>query len=391
MSPSQASAPHSGEFSAGPEVRVAVFRCALRERVEPYIARQLVQMADASLFTIDNVYEPQSGQRAVATRVLLAYRVIAFKLLRRSKGLERALREFAPDVVLAHFAPDAWRLARIVGRLRRPLVVVCHGSDVLLRDEHLDLLGYSGRQLRRHWTDLFEAAALFLPVSDHVAEALQARGCPSEKIHRHYLGVDIPSKIPKRTPGSRLQILFVGRLERNKGCDALIRALSLLIQAGIPSDLTIVGAGSQKARLEQLVKELSLDLYVTFTGPVPGVTLARLYGEADLLCACSQTESDGVSEGFGLVAVEAQAYGLPVVVTDVGGLPETVLSGESGFVVPPRDPVALAATLGRFAADPALRDRMGREARSWSAQRFDGKARTRELDRILAEVARNGQ
>lgn len=160
-------------------------------------------------------------------------------------------------------------------------------------------------------------------------------------------------------PATAPLLLFVGRLQPWKGVETAIRALPQIPQAV----LLIAGDGEDRARLAALANELGLSERVRFLGSVPRPQLPALYASVDLLVATSHA-----SETFGIGPVEAQACGLPVVATRFGGFPEVVAEGQTGLLVPPRDPAALAAAVNELLADPDRRAAMAMAAPAWASQ-----------------------
>ncbi|WP_298817082.1 glycosyltransferase family 4 protein [Chloroflexus sp.] len=160
-------------------------------------------------------------------------------------------------------------------------------------------------------------------------------------------------------PADAPLLLFVGRLQPWKGVETAIRALPHIPRA----ILLIAGDGEDRSRLAAIAAELGLSARVRFLGSVPRWQLPGLYASVDLLVATSYA-----SETFGIGPVEAQACGLPVVATRFGGFPEVVADGQTGLLVPPRDPVALAAAINTLLADPNRRAAMAAAAPVWAAQ-----------------------
>lgn len=167
-------------------------------------------------------------------------------------------------------------------------------------------------------------------------------------------------------------VLFVGRIEPLKGLDTLLRAVALLHGPEVtPSDrvaglqLVVVGGdaharedqwGSEERRLRELVGELGISEQVRFIGSRPQAQLPYLYSAADVVAVPSHYES------FGLVALEAQACGTPVVASDVGGLRYTIQDGMSGFLEPWDDPQAFAQRIRQLVEHEGLREEMGAHA-----------------------------
>ncbi|WP_322512234.1 glycosyltransferase family 4 protein [Chloroflexus sp.] len=160
-------------------------------------------------------------------------------------------------------------------------------------------------------------------------------------------------------PATAPLLLFVGRLQPWKGVETAIRALPQIPQAV----LLVAGDGEDRSRLAAIASELGLSARVRFLGSVPRQQLPVLYSSVDLLVATSYA-----SETFGIGPVEAQACGLPVVATRFGGFPEVVAEGQTGLLVPPRDPAALAAAVNELLSDPARRATMAAAAPAWAAQ-----------------------
>jgi glycosyltransferase involved in cell wall biosynthesis len=150
-------------------------------------------------------------------------------------------------------------------------------------------------------------------------------------------------------------LVFAGRLGPQKDVGTLLEALG-----PVPTvTLAIAGDGPERAALERRAAELGLDARVRFLGSVPRETVLRLFGAADASVLPSAWEN------FPHTVVEALAVGCPVIASAVGGVPEVVVDGENGLLVPARDAHALAAAIARFFSDDGLRDRLaGAAARS---------------------------
>jgi glycosyltransferase involved in cell wall biosynthesis len=149
----------------------------------------------------------------------------------------------------------------------------------------------------------------------------------------------------------RKRLLCVARLVRRKGLDVLIRALSLCTTHDL--ELVIAGEGPREGALRRLAGELNLTDRVVFTGRVEGHALMELYRSADCFALPSTSES------FSMALLEAMASGLPVVGSDVGGIPELVTDGINGILVPPAQVEALACALDTIFVDPGWRKAMG--------------------------------
>jgi glycosyltransferase involved in cell wall biosynthesis len=189
----------------------------------------------------------------------------------------------------------------------------------------------------------------------------------------------VPDVGPRQpSPGSEggTTIGAVGRLERQKGHDVLLRAL-----AELPGTrLVLVGEGGERAGLERLAAELGVAERVRFEGWAEQPRL--LLQGFDVLALPSRFE------GFPLAVVEAMLAGLPVVASDVGGVREAVLPGETGLLVPPDDAGALAAALRELLADRPRRLALGARGRSLALERYTAAAMARSFESLYEEVRR---
>ena len=176
-----------------------------------------------------------------------------------------------------------------------------------------------------------------------------------------------PPARPAPAPGAPIVVLTVGRLHPRKGQLHIIEALQALPPAQRSRvEYWLVG-GNSKENYEGRLREAALrsDLTVRFLGNAPDEELDRIYARADVFAMTSINHRQSV-EGFGLVYLEAAAHGLPVVAHAVGGVPEAVVDGVTGLLVPPADQPALTAAFARLIAEPALRQQLGAAGRTWA-------------------------
>lgn len=197
-------------------------------------------------------------------------------------------------------------------------------------------------------------------VSRSTSDELVALGFnPSQITIVHNGVVEVPPI--ERKPSSRPTIVYTGRLTPQKRVDAIIRALPQVLRQQPLTRLHIIGQGPDRPRLERLVWKLGLANNVRFHGYLATHVRDEIAAEAWLaVCPSSM-------EGWGVSCVEASARGLPVVASDVPGLRDAVLDGETGVLVPPGDVNALAQAIVTLLADPQRREEMSEAGRKWAA------------------------
>jgi phosphatidylinositol alpha-1,6-mannosyltransferase len=213
-------------------------------------------------------------------------------------------------------------------------------------------------------------------------------GVPRDRIRLLHPGVDTGRFVPAAPDrslraalgwGQRPVVLTVGRLQLRKGHDQMIRTLPAIREA-VPGVLyAIAGDGEERPRLEDLVARQGLDSHVRFLGEIDDDRLVECYQQCDLFVLPNRQVGRDI-EGFGMVLLEAQACGKPVVAGASGGTAETMRIAETGLVVPCDGPDELAAVVVELLADPDRRARMGAAARAWVVERFDWESLSRQAE-----------
>jgi glycosyltransferase involved in cell wall biosynthesis len=275
--------------------------------------------------------------------------------LRLLFSARRLLRRLDPDLVHAHYSVTHGVIASLSGR--RPILLTLWGSDILRGDR---AVGPFGRLLNRFALRRADAVTSASEFMAGVAAEIGKR--PVEVVP---FGVDVERFRPvDGAEGGGLVVGQAKHLEDRYGTDVLVDAVAIAASEIPGLRLILAGEGSRREALEARVARTGLGDRVAFLGALPHDDMPGFMGSLDVLVNASRSES------FGVAVLEGSASGLPVVVTRVGGAPETVIDGETGILVPPEDPAALASALVALATDRTRRRAMGEAGRRWVVEQF---------------------
>ncbi|KMQ87904.1 glycosyl transferase [Lasius niger] len=207
-------------------------------------------------------------------------------------------------------------------------------------------------------------------------------GFPKERTFVHHIGIDL-EKFPLRPPEMEENyILHVARLVEGKGTATLIRALSLLPERHKAIKIISIGGGPLRKKLEKLASDLGVRKNIQFLGPCPYETVQEWTARSAIAVLPSIESSNKWVEGLGLALVEAAACGLPVIGSDIGGIPEAMDAGKTGLLFPPGDPIALAKKIAFLLDDKALRVKMGQAGRAFVEKEFSKEKQNKKLEAI---------
>jgi phosphatidylinositol alpha-1,6-mannosyltransferase len=208
----------------------------------------------------------------------------------------------------------------------------------------------------------------FTPVSTYTADLLRERGVPSDRLSVVPNGTDPERFQPADASEARARLslpntpilLTVGRLVSRKGIDTTLRALPSVLDSISSLTYLIVGTGPDRDRLERLAYALGVQDHVHFAGRVSAEDLPSYYQASDLFVMPSRAAPPDV-EGYGIVFLEAGACGVPVIGARTGGIPDAVQDGETGRLVPPSSPTALADAISTLLTTPDLAQHLGKQ------------------------------
>lgn len=305
-------------------------------------------------------------------RVLGAVRIAgvgaSFEIRRILRRLERVLPILyvTPDVMHFEWNSEAVRYMQFWPLWSCPIVVSCRGSQINVRP-HLP----NNQKFVTGLAESFSRAAAVHCVSDAIMREAMKLGLEASKAVVIRPAVDTGSPPPDRTKTNvdkttvdPVEILSVGALTWRKGYEYALLAIHELQRRKLPVRYCIVGDGPDRERIVYTIRDLGLDEVVTLAGYVPPEDVRKYMERADIFLLSS------LSEGIANAAIEAMASGLPVVSTECGGMGEVITDGTEGFLVPVRDPSAMASAMEEFIKDSTLRARMGFSARERVLREF---------------------
>ena len=278
------------------------------------------------------------------------------------------------DVICCHFGPNG-----IIGTLLKEIgmdakiITTFHGYDMSTFVSNNGVTVYN---------NLFKNGDLFLPISDYWKQKLIKLNCEEKKIVVHHMGIDIEKfEYSKRNKqlGKPVKILTLGRLVEKKGHEYAIKAIRDTIRKYKNVEYIIAGEGPLENKLKNLVSELGIKNYIKFVGVAKQDEVLELYKQAHIFILPSVTACNGDQEGIPVVLMEAQASGLPVISTFHTGIPEVVVDGKSGFLVPERDVNALIEKLEYLIENPELWPKMGRYGRKFVEEKYNIKKLNQQL------------
>jgi glycosyltransferase involved in cell wall biosynthesis len=300
------------------------------------------------------------------------------------------LRHEGASLLHVHFGVDAleaWPLARA---LDLPMLVTLHGYDINI-DRGWWEAGHGGQSMRDYPARLIELArqprVRFIAVSEAIRSRAIQYGIPEDKLSVRYIGVDRTKFVPSGRPitGRERRVLFVGRLVEKKGCRYLIQAFAKVQEIVPDALLVIAGDGELRDQLQEMARQLGICAH--FRGALSNAEVRRELDLARVFCLPSVTALNGDAEGFGVVILEAQASGVPVVTSATGGASEGLEEGTTGFTFGERDVDTLAGQLTALLTDDAMATSMALAGPRLVSERFDLHRCTEQLESLYDETS----
>jgi len=239
------------------------------------------------------------------------------------------------------------------------------------------------------YQSLFNAGDLFLPICEYFKYRLILLGCDSSKIAVQYSGVDCSRfKFKKRALSSKenIYLLSVGRLIEKKGIEYVIHAINSLIKTYPQMRYIIVGDGSSRKKIEQLITQLKLQSYIKVVGWETQEEVIEMLYRAHIFVSPSITSKGGIQDAPINALKEAMLTGLPVISTYHGGIIELVDNDVSGLLVPERDTVSLAKSIAHLIEHSKQWYAMGKAGREKVLEKFDMEKLNDQLEALLLDL-----
>lgn len=297
------------------------------------------------------------------------------------------VRKHNPDIVHAHWMIPQGLIGVILKKAyKSPLIVTVHGSDLFPLKNFLfkkmqkiilkncDICTVNSEATKNEIAERFpEFINKLIIIPMGVDTKIFSENSRIKNKFRHYKNKKI--------------VLFVGRLNEQKGIGYLIKALSIVKTKFSNALLLIIGEGEYRRELENLVSSLKLKRHVEFLGAIEHKKIADYYNLADVFVLPSVTSRMG-TEGLGLVLLEAMACGTCVVATSSGGIRFIVKDNENGLLVKERNEIDMADKIIKVLSDKKLRDRLAKNGRIYAKEKYDWKNIAKEFDKIYRKLSK---
>lgn len=273
-----------------------------------------------------------------------------------------ALEKLNPDIIHVHFGGNAKMLYR--RGLKKKVVITWHGADANVAPKLYGENIYYG---------LFKQKWLHTIGSSFMRKRLIALGAPEKQLSVIPMGIDLaafPYRQRSLKNGNPMRILSVGRLDEVKGQRYLIQAVEELLREGINVILEIVGEGNLRKDLQAQIEKNENKNHIRLIGALTSTEVAQEMSKAHVFALTGVVAANGAEESQGVVFAEAQASGLPVIASSIGGVSESLLDGKSGFLCPPGDVKAIKNAIRFFYDNPDEIRNFGKQGRQFVEQQF---------------------
>ena len=303
------------------------------------------------------------------------------------------LKKDRPNLIHAHFGPSGYSFLKLKQIFRLPIITSFYGFDLGLLPEK-----YPAWKMR--YGKLFQEGELFLVEGNHMRQSLVKLGCPEEKIVVQHVGVDL-ERIEflerKLSIDEEIRILVSSRFTEKKGIPYAVEAFGLVKQKNpeLRLKLTIIGDSSreypdqiiEKKKIINTIEKYNLKNYISMLGlqPYP-IFLNELYKHHIFLSPSINASTGDTEGGTPASIIEASASGMPILSTTICDIPEVIINGEGGYLVPERNVDVLAERLEFLVCNPNIWGKMGMSGRKHIKANYDIKKQVQRLEKIYDNV-----
>jgi len=295
----------------------------------------------------------------------------------------RILNDIKPDILNTHYASGYGTLSRLIDF--HPTLLSVWGDDVFE-------VPYRNQHMRRLIQKNLQAADRIASTSKVMKTQVEKLSIPTKEIFVTPFGVDLSIFCPKKKEGSgQIVIGIIKTIGDKYGQIFLVKAFRLLLDK-LESEgkdeitrilrLYIIGGGPKIKLIRQIVREFELDSYTWMPGEIPHSAVSDYLNQFDIACFPSTV----MGESFGVSAIEASACGVPVIASNIGGLPEVVVNNLTGFLIEPKNAGILAEKLYHLVLDPNLREKMGKTGREYVTEYYDWNENLRRMENYMIQV-----
>jgi glycosyltransferase involved in cell wall biosynthesis len=284
------------------------------------------------------------------------------------------LQELGVRHVHAHFAGMAARTAFWIHRFfPMTFSFTAHANDI-----------FAPRHFEIGLDKLVDAARVIVTETDYAAQFLRERFPQrADSVHRIYNGLDLAEFERADFSSTPPLIIAIGRLIAKKGFAELVRACALLAERGKLFRCEIIGEGPLENELRAQIAQVNLQKHFTLSGAKPQREVRQHLGTASVFVLPSVLDPEGGMDNLPTVIMEAMATGLPVISTSIAGIPEMVVQHETGFLVQPADPIALAKAIEDVSDDRLLAQKLGEAGHQRAQELFSIEKNVRELCALI--------
>lgn len=339
---------------------------------ETFIRSHVQYLDDSLLFLFDGYFPTKFSLDKGFTEVSLHNK---WSLLNPSKSLKKLFKKHDVKVVLAEYGQSGVELMDICYEMNIRLVVHFHGFDAY----RVDVMKSYGQR----YHELFQKADAVIVVSENMRNQLLQLGCPENKIHLIYYGIDTSIFTNNERINLDLQFVSCGRFVSKKAPQHTIEAFQKVFEFYPQARLVMIGDGELLEMCKEKVNQLGLSNAVIFTGSLTAKEIAEIYHHSMCFVQHSVITEDQDSEGTPLAILEAMASGLPIIATRHGGIPEVVKDGVNGYLVNEHDTFGMAEKMKLILQNRSHSAEIGKHNSIYSCTNFSMEGYIEQLKQVI--------